>query len=229
MIPRVFPQWIDEQKIIDVFHEQRLGRIYKVSIIRVPDSKKRSYPIYQAFIYFSAWYENEIAYHFQQRIFGSKGQARVVYDDPWYWVAFENTKRRLSNNDKRIIRAGYQTYVAEQYMLEQGERIQRIENFLQKLPLVPTTTAQQQSEKSESKQSEEPCLIWGNNPSEEYPMVQLSEIIDNAISHEWVECSGMPWQQIQLANAASDMLGDELRLSETAIDVAESALGGGWY
>ena len=127
MIPRVFPQWIDEQKIIDIFHKQQLGQIYKVSIIRLPDSKKRSYPIYQAYIYFSAWYDTEIAYNFQQRIFGAKAQARVVYDDPWFWVVFENTKKRLSNNDKRIMRAGYQAYVQEQAIIDIDERITQLE------------------------------------------------------------------------------------------------------
>jgi hypothetical protein len=129
MIPRIFPQWVDEQKIIDIFHKQQLGRVYKVSIIRMPDSKKRAYPIYQAFVYFSAWYNNDIAYNFQQRIFGSNAQARVVYDDPWYWVAFENTKKRLSNNDKRIIRVAYQTYLAEQVIIEQNDRIRTLENY----------------------------------------------------------------------------------------------------
>ena len=281
MIPRVFPQWIDEQKIIDVFHKQHLGRVYKVSIIRKPDSKKRSYPIYQAFVYFSAWYENEIAYHFQQRIFGEKAQARIVYDDPWYWVAFENTKRRLSNNDKRIMRAGYQTYVAEQYMLEQDERIQRLENFLQKLPLVPeksephlmwpnlseefvmdtlgaelnlTETAIGVAEAAlldESAPLEpaslEPALLdmdissniisggewyqWtnpisnANNISNANPISNANNISNaNPISNEWTECKAVPWQQMQLEFAASEMLGDELRLTETAIDVAEFAL-----
>jgi len=129
MIPRVFPQYVDEQKIIDIFHKQQLGRVYKVSIIRMPDSKKRAYPIYQAFVYFSAWYDNDIAYNFQQRIFGPNAQARIVYDDPWYWVAFENTKKRLSNNDKRMIRLGYQAYLSEQVIRDQNVRIQTLENY----------------------------------------------------------------------------------------------------
>ena len=285
MIPRVFPKWTDEQKIIDVFHQQQLGRVYKVSIIRQPDSKKRNYPIYQAFVYFSSWYENAIAYHFQQRILGEKAQARVVYDDPWYWVAFENTNRRLSNNDKRIMRVGYQTYVAEQYMLEQDDRIRRLENIIsERLPTpdrapmpqrpVPVPAELVPAELVVPMKSE-PHLIW-QNLSEKFAMdmlgdeLQLTETAmnvaeaallepavlepavldeaallepavlepavlepaalldtynsDNVISREWTQCGGSLWIQTQLTDAAAEMLGDELQLTETAIDVAERAL-----
>jgi len=171
MIPRVFPQWVDEKKIIDIFHGQHIGRVYKVSIKRLPDSKKRKIPIYQAFVYFSAWYDNEIAYNFQQRIYGPKAQACVIYDDPWHWIVFENTKQRLSNNDKRLIRAGYQTYLTEQLLLEQNERIEKIEN-------------------------------WCNQP----------EMILKAANTK------------NLAETAEKILGEELELTETAMNVAESVL-----
>ena len=244
MIPRVFPQWVDEQKIIDIFHKQHIGKVYKVSIIRMPDSKNRSFPIYQAFVYFSAWYNNEIAYNFQQRIFGPKKQARVVYDDPWYWVVFENKKQRLSNADKRMIRLGYQAYVNEEYIIAQDERIQQLEYYLQKFPDVPKPS--------------EPHLKW-KNMSEEFVMNTLGDELSltetaigvaeavltegaattvgdatvgvntgyYSISPEWTECKNSSWlsfYQKELETAAENTLGDELRLTETAIDVAEAAL-----
>lgn len=107
MIPRVFPQWVDEETIVKIFHEQHIGNVYKVSIIRQPDGRRGNYPIYKAFIYFNAWYKNEIAFNFQERIV-NKRETRVVYDDPWYWVVFKNTEERLSNNDMRIMRLGNQ-------------------------------------------------------------------------------------------------------------------------
>ena len=205
MIPRVFPQWIDEQKIIDVFQRQKLGRVYKVNIVRSADSKKRSFPIYQAFVYFSAWYDNKIAYNFQQRIFGAKKQARIVYDDPWYWVVFENIKRRLSNNDKRIMRVGYQTYAAEQYMLEQDERIQRLENILENFPEVHTsgagTSGADTSGADTSGADTSGADTSGAGTSE----------------------SHLRWNNISVA-FVMETLGDELSLTETAMNVAEAAL-----
>jgi hypothetical protein len=244
MIPRVFPQWIDEQTIIDIFHQQQLGRVYKVSIIRMPDSKKRSYPIYKAIIYFSAWYDNLIAYNFQQRIFGAKKQARVVYDDPWYWVVFENTSRRLSNNDKRMIRLGYQAYQNEQLIVEQHQRIRELEGcLLEKFPEVPKAT---------SASASEPHLVW-NNLTDAFVMETLGadlnltetainvaeaalreeevspmDISFNSISAEWSESGNGPsWlshQQTQLETTAMELLGAEMNLTETAMNVAESVL-----
>lgn len=246
MIPRVFPQWIDEQKIIDIFHQQHLGRVYKVSIIRVPDSKKRSFPIYKAIIYFSAWYNNTIAYNFQQRIFGTKKQARVVYDDPWYWVVFENKTRRLSNNDKRLMRLGYQAYLHEQVIAEQDKRIQDLEEFLKQFPEVPTRS------EGSGPSSSEPQLVW-NNLTDAFAMDTLGaelkltetainvaeaalyeeevspmDISFNSISAEWTESgNGSSWlshQETQLNAAVTDILGAELALTETAMNVAESVL-----
>ena len=114
MIPRVFPQWIDESTIIRIFDKQQIGRIGKVSIVRKPDEPGyRNYPIYKAYLHFSVWYENEIAYNFQQRIYGPKKQARVVYDDPWFWVVFENTNPHLSFTDQRILRMDARMYHTE--------------------------------------------------------------------------------------------------------------------
>ena len=114
MIPRIFPQWIDETTIIRIFDKQQIGRIGKVSIVRKPDEPGyRNYPIYKAYLHFSVWYENDIAYNFQQRIYGPKKQARVVYDDPWFWVVFENTKPQLSFTDQRILRMDARMYHTE--------------------------------------------------------------------------------------------------------------------
>lgn len=131
VIPRVFPHWINEKTIIDIFHNQNLGRVYKVSIKYMKhDSRRNGIPIYKAFIYFSVWYDTIIAHNFQQRIF-NEGSAKVVYDDPWYWIAMENTKCRLSNNDMRIMRVSYQNYLSEQTIERLSIRINKMEEELE--------------------------------------------------------------------------------------------------
>ena len=143
MISRVFPQWTNEQHITDVFQKQDIGKVYKVDIIRKPDEPGRHYPIYQAFIYFSVWYDNEIAFHFQERIFNSVNkQTRVVYDDPWFWVVFENKSKKnaLSKDDIRLIRLERKLYEAEQRLNEQGQCIQQLQECV-----LLTTTAMNDS------------------------------------------------------------------------------------
>lgn len=228
MIPRVFPQWIDEEKIIDIFHKQQLGRVYKVSIIRLPDSKKRSYPIYQAYVYFNAWYDNEIAYNFQQRIFGVKAQARVVYDDPWFWVVFENTKKRLSNNDKRIMRLGYQAYMHEQAIIDQDQRITHLEerqeateekaNWQLAAAYIEATMAAERDLIETATGVAESVL--------DYDSVDCSQMDSQAKMQmeEWYSSHWMSFHQKQCEAAAMKILGAELELTETAMRVAEAAL-----
>ena len=43
------------------------------------------------YIHFHRWYDNDIAINFQKKILGPNKQAKLVYDDPWYWIVFENT------------------------------------------------------------------------------------------------------------------------------------------
>jgi hypothetical protein len=143
MIPRVFPQWTNEQHIMDVFHKQDIGKVYKVTIVRTPDERGRHYPIYQAFIHFSVWYDNEIAYHFQQRIYNSeKKQTKVVYDDPWFWVVFENKSKNhsLRKEEIRLMQMEFQLYKAEKRMDEQDQCIQQLQECV-----LLTTTAMNDS------------------------------------------------------------------------------------
>lgn len=126
LIPRVFPQWVDESKIVKIFREQQIGIISKVSIERMPDEKGRKHPIYKAYLYFSVWFENIIAQNFQDRIYGKHKQACVVYDDPWFWVVFENTERlKLSKNDKRLMRLSAEMYKNALFVQAQQEEVGR--------------------------------------------------------------------------------------------------------
>jgi len=220
LIPRVFPQWTDEQVIIDIFHQQRIGRVYKVNVIRVPDSKKRSYPIYQAFVYFTAWYDTEIAYNFQQRIYGPKQQARVVYDDPWYWVAFENKKRGLSNNDKRLIRIGYQAYVNDNRIEDLTDRICALETL--KTPVISAVDAWQTTESWPIADS------WSEVPTMQEPKAK-SLLNANAVPFAPpVKAKAKAEARLSYKNLSEafvmNRLGAELNLTETAWNAAERAL-----
>jgi hypothetical protein len=131
VIPRVFPQWVDEEKIVKIFREQQIGIISKVSIVRMPMEKgpvekDRKYPIYKAYLYFSVWFEGIIAQNFQKRIYGKDKQARVVYDDPWFWTVFENTERvKLSKADKRLMRLSAEIYKNTLFVQAQQEELAR--------------------------------------------------------------------------------------------------------
>jgi len=114
MIPRVFPPWVNEETIIKIFEQQQIGIVYKVSIRHTKNERKKGkkIPIYKAYVYFHYWFNNQIAYNFQQQVLKTK-QARVVYDDPWFWTIFENKQKKPSKKDARIMRIGRKIYRQE--------------------------------------------------------------------------------------------------------------------
>ena len=127
-IPRVFPQYINEEHIVQVFHEEDIGKVFKVSILRKRNDKKTKIPIYTATIHFSVWYDTSIAYNLQQRILNGVKTARVMYDDPWHWIVFENKSRpRFSRTEKRIMRIAADTYKIQQENEQIQERNAEIE------------------------------------------------------------------------------------------------------
>jgi hypothetical protein len=132
VIPRVFPQYIDEANIIKIFRDQKLGEIFKVSIVRMPNEKGRKYPIYKAYLYFSVWFESIIVQNFQDRIYGKHRQARVVYDDPWFWTVFQNMEcLKLSKADKRIMRISQEMYKEDARLTRTIREMKKNREFLQ--------------------------------------------------------------------------------------------------
>jgi hypothetical protein len=84
-IPRVYAN-ITQKFIIKVFEEKiRFGKIRSVHMQKIPHSKNN----YSAIINFESWNETIVTTNFQTRIF-KQGFARVVHDDPWYWIVMEN-------------------------------------------------------------------------------------------------------------------------------------------
>jgi hypothetical protein len=118
-IPRVFPQWINETTLADIFHKQNIGLVYKVSISKKRKEKKDKHPIFNAFVYFTAWYDTQVSYNLQQRLTGPQKQARIIYDDPWYWTVFEHkfTNHQLKKNELREIRIGLHNYRCQMLLL----------------------------------------------------------------------------------------------------------------
>ena len=84
-IARVYAN-ITPSFIINVFEDKiRFGKIRSVRIEKIPHSKNN----YSAIIQFESWNETVVTTNFQTRIF-KQGFARVVHDDPWFWIVMEN-------------------------------------------------------------------------------------------------------------------------------------------
>ena len=228
MIPRVFPQWIDEATFIDIFERQHIGRVGKVSIKRKADEPGRDYPIYQAYIYFSVWYDNEIAYNFQQRIFGPKKQARVVYDDPWFWVVFENKKQRLSPADKRLLRIDAQQYADKVNVEDLHDKVEQIQDDaeLDIDELNERMNAEFDNTDYRLLKCEEMLRAMNDRIQElDASLTAMEKRVQEKDKRKWVVKPYTGTGRYGVSEVfVMETIGEELELSETAMRVAEAVL-----
>lgn len=87
-IPRVFLN-ITEADIAGVFESLGLGEVDRIDLApRFTASGRISANM--AFVYFKTWSMSVAAQNLASRIVDSSRVARIVYDDPWYWVLLPN-------------------------------------------------------------------------------------------------------------------------------------------
>ena len=108
-IPHVFSN-ISGDKIIKTFESLGLGRVKKVDLV----SKMGNTGEYNAaYIHFENWYNTDAARNFQERVKNPDKEARIVYDDPWYWIVLENKSKKFVSGARKerlsIQTSGFET------------------------------------------------------------------------------------------------------------------------
>lgn len=86
IIPVVAPN-IDAGFIARTFYKLEIATIKQITLLAVCDTVDA----YCAYIEIGHWHDTESAYHFIERLRNPNKEARIVYDDPSWWVIFENT------------------------------------------------------------------------------------------------------------------------------------------
>ena len=94
-IPRIFNN-IPTEKIVRTFELLNLGKVEKVDIIM--KTNKNGNNIKMAFVHFSEWYTSSAATIFRENIENPNVDAKLVYDDPWYWIVYPNTSSMRDSN-----------------------------------------------------------------------------------------------------------------------------------
>ena len=94
-IPRVFSN-ITREKIAHTFYNAGYGDVKRIDLISKTDVQGKKYN--SAYIHFDHWFTNPDAVQFQETILTGSSEARIVYDDPWYWVVLKNTSSPKKNN-----------------------------------------------------------------------------------------------------------------------------------
>lgn len=72
---------------------KRMFRILDLGIVSRVDFVEKDSGNSMAFVHFEYWMINNSSYHLQERIL-TEGQAKIVYNDPYYWIVMENKNPR---------------------------------------------------------------------------------------------------------------------------------------
>ena len=90
-IPRVFSN-ISAERIIQTFRKLDYGQVNRVDFVeKIGETGKYK----SAYIHFDYWYANDVSRRFQEKVRSdSSNPARIVYDDPWFWIVLENKLAR---------------------------------------------------------------------------------------------------------------------------------------
>jgi len=94
-IPRVFKN-ITKERITHVVETAfPLGNVERIDIVEIDDKTNR------VWIHFYQWYDTEFVNEFKKLLIDGTKQAKIVYDEPWYWIVLKNT-HRLANGEPKI-------------------------------------------------------------------------------------------------------------------------------
>ena len=87
-IPRIFAN-VSNKKIINTFEGLNLGKIADMNIVWKTGRDGSAYKM--AFIHFNEWNNKcQAAINLRNKIENPNIEAKLVYDDPWYWILLPN-------------------------------------------------------------------------------------------------------------------------------------------
>jgi hypothetical protein len=123
-VPYMFPN-ITEMRVSTVFSQLHLGKVNHVDFIPKTDKKGRSYNA--AYIHFDYWYEGSVVAHFQERVTNPEKEARLVYDEPWFWIVLENTAIKGSKAQETELVSSDYAAILEGKLAAAEKRIEDLE------------------------------------------------------------------------------------------------------
>ena len=97
-IPHIFANYSKED-VAKVFEDHKIGKVKNIDFISKLGQDGK--PFNAAYIHFEHWYNNVAAANFQSRVIDLKKEARIMYEDPWYWIVLENKARKVAPGERK--------------------------------------------------------------------------------------------------------------------------------
>lgn len=97
-IPHIFANYTKDD-VAEVFDHQNIGKVKNIDF--VSKLGKDGKPYNAAYIHFNNWFDNVIAHNLQKRVLNPETEARIMYEDPWYWILLENKAQKFTPGDRK--------------------------------------------------------------------------------------------------------------------------------
>jgi len=97
-IPHVFANFTKEY-VASTFERLDIGLVERVDLVAKMGTDGKPYN--SAYIHFTEWHDNASARNLQERIQDPVKQARLMYDDPWFWIVLENKAQKINSGDRK--------------------------------------------------------------------------------------------------------------------------------
>jgi len=97
-IPHIFSNY-NKKDIEDIFENLKIGKINNIDLISKIGKDNKEYN--SAYIHFEYWYNNQITQNLQERVLNPNKEARLVYEDPWYWIVLENKGKKIQTGSRK--------------------------------------------------------------------------------------------------------------------------------
>lgn len=97
-IPHVFAN-ITKSTIVQTFEKLRIGSINRIDFV---NKKSKNSNFNAVYIHFSQWYDNVASRNFQERVLDPNMEARIVYDEPWFWIVLENKGHKAGDRKRTL-------------------------------------------------------------------------------------------------------------------------------
>lgn len=98
-IPHIFANY-NKNDVAKVFEDLSIGKVKTIDFISKMGNDGKAYNA--AYVHFDYWYDNIAASNFQERVLDPKKEARLMYEDPWFWLVLENKSRKIVTGDRKI-------------------------------------------------------------------------------------------------------------------------------
>ena len=201
-IPRVLNEWANEEIMGYIFKKLDIGEVERVDFVEKTTEYNNIY--YQAFVHFKEWCDTSITRNIQEKIMNPEQVAKIVYDDPGYWIILKNKNPMTEIEvklEKRIIELEKQNVNQNNIMLNYLNRIINLETQINQLQTGYWNN--QMSSVSNSIRSLPPPLLRQTN-SHEVNFYDNDNVVDNS-NPEWFYPSPSSQEEIARTNKEQRM------------------------